>query len=72
MCRLRVQLDRRQVVFLRFLLEGYEGLATTSTVDRFASVVELHAPVEQVGELYALLNAEKERLGISRIDEGAL
>lgn len=72
MCRLRVQLDRRQVMFLRFLLEGYEGLATTSTIDRFASIVELHVPQEQVAELYALLHAERERLGISRIDEGAL
>ena len=59
-------------MFLRYLVEGYEGLATTITVDRFASVVELHVPKERVSELYALLAAEKEQLGIKKIDEGAL
>ena len=72
MCRVRVQLDREHVAFLRFLLEGYDGLATISTVDRWASVVDLHVPEEQVSELHSLLAAMKGQLGISMIDEGAL
>ena len=71
LCRVRVELDRRQVVFLRFLLEGYDGLATTSTVDRRASVVDLHVPEERVEELRSLLEAVRDQLGISKIDEGA-
>ena len=72
MCRVRVHLDRRQVAFLRFLLEGYDGLATISTVDRWASVVDLHVPEERVSELQSLLAVVKEQLEISRIDEVAL
>lgn len=72
MCRVRVQLDRRQVAFLRFLIEGYEGLATTSTVDRWASVVDLHVPEERVEELHELLTAVGDQLGISKIEQGAL
>lgn len=71
MCRVRVQLDRRQVAFLRFLLEGYDGLATTSTVDRWASVVDLHVPSERISELRSLLAECEEQLGIAWIDEGA-
>lgn len=71
MRRVRVKVDRAQVGFLRFLLEGYEGLATASTVDPKGSVVDLHVPVERWVELDALLTAVEEQLGIKRIDEGA-
>ncbi len=71
MHRIRVHVDRGQIGFLRFLLEGYEGLATAQTVDRKASVVELHVPVERALELDTLLTAVGVQLGIKRIDEGA-
>lgn len=67
----RVQLDRRQIGFLRCLLEGYNGLATSTTVDSQAAVVDLHVPVERVSELESLLAATSQQLGISRIDQGA-
>jgi hypothetical protein len=71
MCCVRVRLDRRHVSFLRFLLEGYDGLATISTVDRWASIVDLHVPEEQLGELRSLLDAVEGQLGISRVEEVA-
>ena len=71
MRRVRVQLDRDQVGFLRFLLEGYDGLATAQTVDRQASIVDLHVPAERTAELDALLAAVGEQLGLKRMDEGA-
>lgn len=71
MFRIRVQLDRRQIGFLRCLLEGYDGLATTTTIDRQAAVVDLLVPVERMAELESLLEAVRHQLGISRIDQGA-
>lgn len=67
----RVVVHRDQVGFLRFLLEGYEGLATTHTVDRAASVVDIDVPEERFEELDSFLAAVGAQLGISRIDEGA-
>ena len=64
-------MDRRRVGFLRFLLEGYEGLATARTVDRRASILELEVPAERLPELDELLAAVREQLGLTRIDEGA-
>lgn len=71
MCCVRVRLDRKQVSFLRFLLEGYDGLASISTVDRWASIVDLHVAEEQLGELRSLLAAMEQTLGISCIEEVA-
>ncbi len=72
MFRVRVQLDRRQINFLRCLIEGYDGLATTTTVDRQRSVVELHVPEERASELESLLSAVGQQLGISCINQGAM
>ena len=72
MCRFRVQLNREHVAFLRFLLEGYDGLATTTTIDRWASIVDLLVPQTRARELRELLDAEREQLEIISIVEGVL
>jgi hypothetical protein len=64
-------MDRHQVGFFRFLLEGYNGLATPHTIDAKASVIDLHVPTERKPELDALLVAVAEQLGILKMDEGA-
>jgi hypothetical protein len=68
MRRVRVVLDRKQVVFLRFLLEGYDGLATISTVDRWGSTVDLFVCHEQLEELQGLLRAVQSQLGIASVE----
>ena len=68
MRQVRVALDRKQVVFLRFLLEGYDGLATISTVDRWGSTVDLFVCQEQLEELQGLLQAVRRQLGIASIE----
>ncbi len=39
--RWRLRVDRREISYLKFILESYDGLATLSTVDAAAGVVEL-------------------------------
>lgn len=69
MFRVLVHLDRSQIGFLHFLLEGYDGLATTTTIDPYKAIVEIHVTVEQVAELQSLLSAVRHQLGISSIDQ---
>lgn len=38
------RVDRRQIHYVKFILEGYDGLAVMRTVDPEAGVVVLHVP----------------------------
>ncbi|OQX20384.1 MAG: hypothetical protein BWK76_01420 [Desulfobulbaceae bacterium A2] len=48
--------DRRRIGWLRFLLEGYEGLASLSTVSRETGLVRLCFPGQRDKELWGLLS----------------
>jgi hypothetical protein len=57
---LRIRPDR--ISLLRFLLEGYEGLAVLSTVDVRRGLVRLLVPACRYEELWSLLAAVCEDL----------
>ncbi|OQX04972.1 MAG: hypothetical protein BWK76_28070 [Desulfobulbaceae bacterium A2] len=48
--------DRSRIGWLRFLLEGYDGLACLSTVQRDSGLVCLRFPRQRVGEVWGLLS----------------
>ncbi len=52
---LRIRPDR--ISLLRFLLEGYDGLAVLSTLDVRLGLVRLIVPKARYGELWRLLAA---------------
>ncbi len=52
---LRIRPDR--ISLLRFLLEGYEGLAVLSTLDARQGLVRLIVPACRYAELWGLLAA---------------
>ena len=56
--------DKQRIGLLRFFLEGYEGLACLSTVDRSTGLVRLAFPVERSAELSAVL----EDFGVDRVE----
>ena len=39
-----LRIDRREIGYLRFILEGYDGLAVLTTMDPRAGLVALHVP----------------------------
>jgi hypothetical protein len=51
--QLKISPDR--IHFLKFILEGYDGLAILSTVNARQGIVELRYPPEAESELAALL-----------------
>ena len=38
------RIDRRQIAFLKFILEAYDGIATLSTIDARKGIVSLDIP----------------------------
>ncbi len=38
------RIDRRQIAFLKFILEAYDGIATLSTIDSRRGIVSLDIP----------------------------
>ena len=43
--------------FLKFILEGYDGLALLSSVSGYGSVVRIRYPSQMRSDLFALLSA---------------
>jgi len=52
-----LRVDRRDLVFLKFILEAYEGMATMTTVKREGVIVRLTIPAGFAADMQALLAA---------------
>ena len=39
-----IRIDRREICFLKFILEAYDGIASITTVNSHLGVVRLHIP----------------------------
>lgn len=60
---LYLNIDPARISLLRFLLEGYEGLAIVSTVDSAVGLVRLLVPSSRYPELMTFLAAVAGDLG---------
>ena len=57
----RYRVDRREIAFIRFIIEAYDGLATVTTLDADTGLIEFHiAPgcEEQVEQILRDLKKE--------------
>lgn len=52
----QVQIAPERIAFLKFILEGYDNLATLSTIDRNTGLVKFCCPAELAGDLCDLLS----------------
>ena len=55
--KLVFQIPPERIVFLKFILEGYDGLAVLSTLDAKSGIVVLGFPPENKEDLMALLES---------------
>jgi len=53
--RLYAKIAPQRIHFLRFILEGYDGLAVLSTINAETGVVVMRFPEEARGEIISLL-----------------
>ena len=59
------RLDRANIAYLRFILEGYDGLVFLRTLDPRAALVEVAYPASRCGDAEALLAALVEECAMS-------
>lgn len=52
---LYIRIDPKRIALLKFILEGYDGLALVTTLDQRDGLVRLLVPVARHDELWRLL-----------------
>lgn len=57
-----LRIPPRKISLLRFLLEGYDGLAILSTLDSSLGTVRLLVPKPRYNELYKFLDGTADEL----------
>ena len=62
------KINRKDISYLKFVLEGYEGLVLVTTVDRYDSVVKLVIPSDFVLEVNNIVSALKEEIDFEEIE----
>lgn len=62
--RLYYRVDRREIHYLKFILEGYDGLAVMRTVDPQAGLVVLHVPEGCENDVRAIVDDLKGHIRI--------
>ncbi len=65
------RVERRDLVYLKFILEAYEGLAVLSTVEREGAVVRIVYPHFSAADVDALLKALSEEISINEVPQPA-
>jgi len=57
--------DRKEIHYLRFTLESYDGMALVSTIDPYVALIEVSMAPGCEQWVYALMNALKKNEGLS-------
>lgn len=60
----------KDLVYLKFVLEAYEGLSTMSTVDIKQGIVKVVYPLPFAGEVEALMKAISTEIAVTEVTEG--
>lgn len=61
------RINRREISFLKFLLESYEGVAMLRTIDKRIALVEIMIPPGFYQTFRNLLNSVAEEMGIAPV-----
>lgn len=62
------RIDTGDLAYLKFILEGYEGMSTLRTVDRAAGIVEVIIPISFAGEMDRLLAALRGEIAMTEAE----
>ena len=55
--RFSLRVDRRDIFYIHYIMEGYDGLSTVSTLDQSMGLIQLHYPETCRNDLSDLIRA---------------
>jgi len=61
------QLASRDLVYMKFILEAYEGLSTMSTVDGKRGIVRVNYPLPFAADVAALMEALSREIAVTEV-----
>ena len=61
------KVQRRDVSYIKFILEGYEGLAVVTTVDRYDSIIKVLIAPDFAEEASGIMNALMDEIDFEEI-----
>jgi hypothetical protein len=61
------RIDRHDLVYLKFILEAYEGMSTLSTVDNRAGIVKLVVPEGFAADMAALIASLQGEISLTEL-----
>jgi len=64
------QLASRDLVYMKFILEAYEGLCTMSTVDGKRGIVKVNYPLPFAEDVHDLMQALMGEIAVCEVTEG--
>lgn len=64
------QLASRDMVYMKFILEAYEGLCTMSTIDGKRGIVKVNYTVPFAGDVDRLMQALAGEIALTEVTEG--
>jgi hypothetical protein len=62
------RVDRKDLVFLKFILEAYEGLSTMSTADRKEGIVRISFAEWAEADIGSLLDSLAREIKLTEVD----
>jgi hypothetical protein len=61
------QLERKNIVIIQFIIEGYEGMATVTTIDSRKAVIQISIIPEFISDIDRLLDYLKNKYKMEEI-----
>lgn len=65
----KLRLERKDVAYVKFILEGYEGIALVTTIDNTESIIQLTIVPDFESDVEMILTALKKEVDFSEIVE---
>ncbi len=65
----KLRLERKDIAYVKFILEGYEGIALATTIDNDESVIQLTIVPDFKSDVEMLLAALRKEINFSEIVE---
>lgn len=63
-----LKLKRKDISYIKFLFEGYEGLGIVTTIDKSKSLIEISMMPDFVSDINEILDALREEIIFQEVD----